>query len=108
MTAIPKPGKRKRSTRPGRLTGEALEKLRRDCFDRDGYSCQHWIQEEQTDGRFFSRKCRTAVIWESGYPNSGHMAHIIPRSLGGPDTLDNVVTKCADCHLRREHAMAER
>jgi hypothetical protein len=25
--------------RPGRLKGKALEQLRRECFDRDGYKC---------------------------------------------------------------------
>lgn len=38
------------------------------------------------------------VTWDSG-----HMAHIVGRGRGGPDTLENCVTKCAHCHLVLEH-----
>lgn len=109
MTAIPKPGKRKRSVRPERLTGAALEKLRRDCFERDSYRCQHVIRtpicdlKGYTTGMSMLDKCANFVSWESG-----HMAHIIARSLGGADSLENIITKCADCHLRREHTMGEK
>jgi len=103
-----KPKSRPRSTRPGRLTGNALEKLRRACFERDGYMCQHGLDTFWQDGKRVVRKCLRPVAWDSGFPESGHMAHIRARSIGGKDELSNVVTKCADCHLRREHTMGEK
>jgi len=65
-----------------RLKGEDLAKLRRDCFVRDGWKC---------------RDCSRRISWVSG-----HMAHIISRGAGGSDVLENVLTKCAECH-RNEH-----
>jgi 5-methylcytosine-specific restriction endonuclease McrA len=81
--------------RAGRLKGAALEQLRRDCFERDGYRCQGFIHSEC--GLWFT--CRKLVTWESG-----HMAHIVSRGRGGPDVIDNVVTKCGDCHIGIEHS----
>jgi 5-methylcytosine-specific restriction endonuclease McrA len=79
--------------RAGRLKGAALEQLRRDCFERDGYRCQGFIHSEC--GLWFT--CRKLVTWESG-----HMAHIGAKRRHG-DSLDNVRTLCAECH-RIEHA----
>ena len=81
--------------RRGRLKGSDMEALRRACFERDSYRCQHI-----TDGV----RCNKLVRWERGFLDSGHMAHIRARSLGGHDTLDNVLTKCPYCHLILEHA----
>jgi 5-methylcytosine-specific restriction endonuclease McrA len=89
--------KRKRSkVRPGRLRGKALEQLRRDCFERDGYRCQ--ATKSLFESWNFTVKCLRPVTWETG-----HMAHIRNKRMWG-DTLDNVVTKCAECHIQIEHA----
>lgn len=106
---IPKPKSRPRSTRPGRITGAALEALRRACFERDGYRCQHDIKPPILVLGYFNHiyRCLKPVVWESGYHNSGHMAHIKARSLGGKDEIDNVILKCGDCHIGREHTMGE-
>jgi 5-methylcytosine-specific restriction endonuclease McrA len=32
------------------------------------------------------------------------MAHVVSRGRQGPDELDNVVTKCEQCHLVEEHS----
>lgn len=66
-----------------RLKGDALTALRLACFERDNYRC--------TD-------CGRPTTW-----GLGHMAHIVGRGRGGSDTLSNVTTKCAVCHLEREH-----
>jgi 5-methylcytosine-specific restriction endonuclease McrA len=79
--------------RAGRLKGAALEQLRRDCFERDGYRCQG----EVLSYLFGWEKCDRAVTWESG-----HMAHIGAKRRHG-DSLDNVRTLCAECH-GLEHA----
>lgn len=33
--------------------------------------------------------------------NNPHCDHVIPRSKGGPDTVDNLVTACCSCNLRK-------
>lgn len=73
-----------------RLTGKALEALRRQCWDRDESRCQ-W------DG--CGRWCR----WERGFSDSGHMAHRHGRGAGGSDVLDNVRVLCGEHHLINEH-----
>lgn len=53
--------------------------LRFRVFQRDGYTCQY---------------CgRSAPDVEL------HADHIVPRSKGGPDTLENLRTACRDCNL---------
>lgn len=84
--------RRSRSGIPGklgivRLYGADLEALRRECFERDGYRCV---------------PCGKAVIWEAGFWNSGHMAHRKNKRMYG-DFIDNVDTKCIECHLVHEH-----
>ena len=69
------------------LKGKELEQLRRDCFKRDGYKCVD---------------CGSSVSWESG-----HMAHIIRRKKGG-DYLNNVTTKCFQCHIGKEHGLSSK
>jgi 5-methylcytosine-specific restriction endonuclease McrA len=32
------------------------------------------------------------------------MAHLVSRGRGGKDELSNVVTKCYDCHMVKEHS----
>jgi 5-methylcytosine-specific restriction endonuclease McrA len=70
-----------------RLTGDDLEALRRACFERDHYRCVN---------------CGVGVIFERGYWYSGHMAHVRNKRMYG-DTLENVRTKCMNCHLVEEH-----
>lgn len=48
------------------------------CLNRDSYTCQC---------------CKTKK-------GTLHIHHIVYRSNGGADTLDNLITLCADCHRR--------
>ena len=50
-------------------------KIRRQCFERDKYHCRH---------------CNNT--------NGLHPHHIVYRSAGGKDELDNLVTVCWICH----------
>jgi 5-methylcytosine-specific restriction endonuclease McrA len=84
--------------RPGRLKGKAMEKLRRDCFERDGYRCQHKTYLSLMGGELW-KVCMEPVTWDTG-----HMAHIVSRGRGGKDELSNVETKCAHCHIGIEHS----
>jgi 5-methylcytosine-specific restriction endonuclease McrA len=36
--------------------------------------------------------------WRCGYLRACQKCHIVPRSLGGGDEVDNILPLCADCH----------
>jgi 5-methylcytosine-specific restriction endonuclease McrA len=74
-----------------RRTGAELTALRRACFERDEYRCV---------------VCGFRVRWESGYWESGHMAHKIGRGRGGSDVLENVQTKCSGHHWEEHNPKA--
>ena len=90
MTTIPK-------TKPIRLKGKAMEKLRRDCFERDGYRCQH--SGASSDYFMSGIRCNRPINWQDG-----HMCHRKSRGARGSDTLDNVFTGCAVCHMKQHNA----
>ena len=49
---------------------------------RDAYQCVH---------------CRRVVTGKAA-----HVDHIVPKSHGGSDLLDNLQTLCASCHAKKE------
>lgn len=53
--------------------------LRFDVFSRDGFRC-----------RYCGRGPTQGVLLEAD--------HVVPRAVGGPDVLDNLVTACWDCN----------
>jgi hypothetical protein len=94
--------RRQRSGKAGklgivRLYGTDLESLRRECFERDEYRCQHILKLGRK-----KVKCLRVVRWEQGHEDSGHMAHIGNKRMYG-DVISNVVAKCPNCHLVLEH-----
>lgn len=70
-----------------RLTGDDLTDLRWACYERDYRHCV---------------VCRRWLRFEAGEENSMHMAHVQNKRMYG-DTLHNVRSKCAHCHLVLEH-----
>jgi hypothetical protein len=91
--------RKKRSGKPGKLgivrvVGKDMEAVRREVFERDGYRCQH----DLGDGVI----CLSAVVFERGEWNSGHLAHIRAKRNNG-DLASNLLTKCIHCHLVLEH-----
>lgn len=60
---------------PGALSERMWRKLREEVLARDGYACT---------------SCGTAEDLEAH--------HIVPRSEGGPDVIENLTTLCGDCH----------
>lgn len=64
-----------------RLKGKALHDLYNAVWVRDKglCNCGKWV--------------------EQGTPPH----HVIPRSKGGADTMDNLVTICNECHYRIHH-----
>jgi 5-methylcytosine-specific restriction endonuclease McrA len=66
-----------------RLKGPALAALRRARFILDRWKCVD---------------CGRPVSWASG-----HLSHLVSRGAGGSDVIENVRTKCGDCHLVGSH-----
>lgn len=81
---------RRSSGDPGRWGGRHAQALTRAALQRDGYRCQ-------VPGRT-GVKC---LAWAT----TGD--HIIPRALGGPDTLDNMRAACLACNSRRGQELAQ-
>jgi len=57
--------------------------LREAVFRRDAGRCQY---------------CHLAQL---GHGATFHIDHIVPRSRGGPTSLDNLVLQCPNCSLRK-------
>lgn len=69
----------------------------------------HYVRLPRPDGRRLSRR---AVLARDGFRcqycgNTRHLTidHIVPRSRGGLDSWDNVVTSCAPCNVRKGAAL---
>ena len=68
-----------------------------DIAERDGYRC-HLCGE----------KVRTGCSDESGFdPRGPSVDHLVPRSHGGPDSLNNVRLACRACNSERKDALLE-
>jgi 5-methylcytosine-specific restriction enzyme A len=61
---------------PIRLKGKNLYALYQAVFDRDNYTCQ---------------ECGSNQIDKAPH-------HVLPKSRGGSDTADNLITLCLVCH----------
>ncbi|PWU12921.1 MAG: HNH endonuclease [Verrucomicrobia bacterium] len=46
-------------------------------------------------------RCQYCLMHESLQGASFHVEHVIPRSKGGRDVLDNLVLACPGCNLRK-------
>jgi 5-methylcytosine-specific restriction endonuclease McrA len=83
-------------TKDGRtlLTGKDYTELRLHVYIRDKGFCQ---------------RCGIRVRYEQqGFDDDYHLAHVIPRRMGGgsrDDTMENTHVLCAKCH-RKEHNQA--
>lgn len=59
------------------LSREAYAALRVEVVERDGFRCKNPL-------------CKR--------PNSLEVDHMVPRSQGGPDAIENLITLCRTCH----------
>lgn len=73
----------KRSPNRGRLEAKAWKARKEECFLRDGATCVD---------------CGICLV-TSGEITDIH--HVIKRSKGGTDSLENLVTLCRKCHNKR-------
>ena len=87
---------KRRKQREGRLVGKAMTALRELVWERDGPNCVRCQR--------LMVKYPQSVLQENGY----HLAHIVPRSLGGLDTASNTEAVCGFCHLVLEHTKGVR
>ena len=54
--------------------------------------------------RVFERdnsRCRYCRLSQVGQASTFHVNHVVPRSRGGPTTLDNLVLQCPYCSLHK-------
>ena len=75
--------------RRGELTRKQKEEIRCAVFNRDGGRCVD---------------CGAAVEWESGFWTSMHLMHVRSRGAGGDWALENLLTGCLKCHMKRHNA----
>lgn len=80
---------------PIRLKGKKLRKLRMEVFFRAGGDKDLTVA--------YCEKCGMPAPWSGGVFVRGHMSHIKSRGSGGSDIIDNVLWKCPECHLQKEH-----
>ena len=57
-----------------------MQSIYQQCFARDGFKCRHCSNR-----------------------NGIHPHHVLYRSHGGADTLNNLITLCARCHIDGVH-----
>jgi len=62
--------------------GRQWNELRQEVFRRDNHLCTY---------------CLAAGL----QVQATHCDHIIPKSLGGTDTMDNLTSACRDCNLKK-------
>jgi len=72
------------------------EELREIIINDFYYTPEWFLLKEQTLKRD-GYKCKVCGSTEH---ITAH--HIVPRILGGPDTLDNLITLCEDCHKKAD------
>lgn len=83
----------------GGRTGEKIavswipRKLRREVYDRAGGKCQHCLVD-------FETLASMHPAWRKYLPKGAvfEIDHIVPRSQGGTDDIDNLQVLCATCH----------
>lgn len=68
--------------------GANWDSQRKKARERDNNTCQDCGKTEAQNGKRM------------------HVHHIIPRAEGGNNMLDNLISLCSSCHMKREHATA--
>ena len=74
-----------RLTRFDRMLTHAVRFNRKNLFARDGYQCQYCGQKPPS--------------------NRLSLDHVVPRSLGGQTTWENIVTSCIRCNTRKANKL---
>ena len=69
------------------IYGYSFKKARKECLRRDGYRCR-------------VVGCTEKHMYLGGEPGNVEVHHLLPRSLGGSNSLSNLVTLCVKHHPR--------
>lgn len=77
------------------MASTAWKLKRMACLTRDNWTCQEcgWRDKD------------ACLLSELIAPRQLHAAHLSYARFGN-ENLEDLVTKCADCHLNKEHAMS--
>ncbi len=87
-----------------RRQAKALETRRRQSAERAAFARVSKAVKARHGGRCRICRCRTTVAGSGANPNHfGSAHHIVYRSAGGTDDLQNLIWLCAECH-QKEHA----
>lgn len=78
--------------KPDLLQRSAWKQRRLECYERDGWTCQHCGE------RCTNRNGANPKRWIQAH-------HIKARRDGGGDELENLVTLCMECHHREERRL---
>lgn len=75
-----------------RLSTKKWQKIRKQCYERDNYTCQECgIKCVSKDKKVLNRTIQCH--------------HIIPWSKTNDDSLDNLITLCVSCHRKIENKL---
>lgn len=66
--------------------------------DRHFYSSNKWKKLKMECRKEYDFTCQMCGVKSK----SVHVHHMIPRRLGGPDELTNLITLCGSCHIKTE------
>lgn len=86
---------------PYRSKAAVSQGVRRRVYERDDWTCQYCSRRiepaapEQANGR------NAPVDWSSGDPVWLELDHIVPRTLGGTNLIDNLRAACSPCNRRK-------
>lgn len=69
-----------------RVTREKLQSFRFKMGERQNWKCCY---------------CGCEMSEKRGFDNSCTLEHVVPRSLGGPDSEENIVAACYACNNAR-------
>jgi hypothetical protein len=72
---------------------EDFQRQRKKAMERDNYACQDCQMSRKEHMKKFNQDL--------------HAHHIVPRSQGGSNFVDNLVILCQECHIKRHKAIGE-
>jgi hypothetical protein len=85
-----------RATAGARQRKVASRKKKADSWQKQAVAYWSRKVDESSIGCDFDEA--DVRCWRCGYLRKCQKCHIVPKSLGGPDSVSNIIPLCADCH----------